>query len=338
MQAAVPQIVSRAALLFVLLISACGISAAQGIELRVRVVLDNGRAAPQGIRVSLMTPVGSIIAQDYTNDNGEALFRVGPGLYRLKVTSPEIETAESVSSFQVQSLEEAHFEYMQVKPKAVDSGASKGSTQTVSTSELNLPDKAQQEFKKGTEALDHQDMDSARKHFEAAVSIFPQYSGAYNNLGIIAVRSGDLQKARSYFEKAVEADPSMPDASVNLSKLLFRDKQYKRIEQLLGKVAGVHPENAEVLMFLAQAELLDAQPSLALGHAQRVHLLPDHEQFSAAHIIAGTALQQLNRPQDALHEYEQFLKESPNAPAASQVKAAVESLRSQAAGGQKDPH
>ena len=83
-----------------------------------------------------------------------------------------------------------------------------------------------------------------------------------------------------------------------------------------------------MLTLLAQAELLDNQPQQALANAQRVHALPDHRQFSSAHIIAGTALQKLDRPKEAVQEYELFLKESPDAPAAAQVRAAVTVLKS----------
>lgn len=64
--------------------------------------------------------------------------------------------------------------------------------------------------------------------FEEALALYPEYSQARFNLGIVRMKMGDLEKAREQFRMFIEADPFNPVAG----------KAREMIEEIGGKTGG----------------------------------------------------------------------------------------------------
>jgi tetratricopeptide (TPR) repeat protein len=274
--------------------------------------------------VDLLTSGGAIVAQLFTRDQGEVTFHsVFPGNYKLRVVGIDIEE-NSEASFSVESRESIHFETVRVKLKKTE--AQQSSNQgNISAASLNIPDKARKEFAKGVSSMSKNDMPEAQKHFSRATEIYPEYAGAYNNLGVIAMKSGSPDDGKKLFEQAVRADANNPNGYVNLARCLIMKDNSAEALPLLEKATALNPMDPEVLTLLANAQLSAHQLDVALANARKVHTM-EHQHFTISHLIAARVLVLQKKFDEAAAEYRTFLKESPESPKADSVRAAIESI------------
>jgi tetratricopeptide (TPR) repeat protein len=288
----------------------------------VRISLENERAAPEQLRVQLLTTSSATFGEQFTRDLGQVNFQNVPiGNYRIRVTGVDIEDAEV--SFTLDAFEQHHVEFVHVKrKKSAEQTSTEGS---VSAATLNIPDKARKEFDKGISGMNKSDYPEAQKHFSKALEIYPQYSAALNNLGVIAMRSGSPDEGRHFFEESIRVDGSNSSGYLNLARCLILQNKLTEAEPLLQKSVNLSPLDAEPLTLLANEQFVTGKLDLALANAHKVHSL-EHQRFALAHLIAARILEQENKLEEAAEEYKLFLKESPDSPKATSVRAALQSL------------
>jgi tetratricopeptide (TPR) repeat protein len=196
----------------------------------------------------------------------------------------------------------------------------------VTAADLNVPGKARKEYEKGGEAMEEGKWEEARVRFEKAISLYPQYAAAHNDLGVVYMNTGHREQGRAMFEEAIRISDRYARAHRNLGILLFHEKKYAESEASFQKSLATDPLDAQALTMLAQVQLMLQKPLEAAATATRVHDLP-HEQFAACHLIAARAYELLNKETDAMAEYTIFLKESPQNPNAPKVRAALDALK-----------
>jgi tetratricopeptide (TPR) repeat protein len=300
-------------------------------DLTVRVHNTQDRSLDTPVQVELLSPQGTPMMAAHVTGESPAQFQVMPGnSLKLRVSGPGIETTTSDSIY-IYAWERSHSETVNVN--MVDSsGANKatdrtGDSPTVSAAEMNIPPKARDELQKGTDAFLKGDLKKAQEHYEKAAAIYPQYARAYTDLGVIAIKGGDRGKAREMFSKSISVDEGFLPGYVDLARMDFQDRNYQQSEKLLQKVMSVNPSIPDALALLASAEFMNKEYDKALADAQRTHRLPNHEQFADIHLVAGQVYQMKNREQDAIAEYQLFLKESPNSPRVPSVQKQVAQLQ-----------
>jgi len=296
-------------------------------QIMVRVTLENERPAGDRIRVELLTGGGVRVADTFTNSEGRVTFTVTfPGDYRLQVSGSTLE-GSTTATFHVDDQDKSNTVFVKVKPK-VDQTASTSKPNTAATTsaaELRIPPDAQKAFHKGMDAWEHRDFQKAAEYFEKAIAIYPAYDAAYNNLGVMYFQTNQLEKARAAFEKSVALNEKNADADRNLARILINDGNFTRAEALLKKSLLVEPLNPVTLTLLCVAEAESGDADGALATARKTHQLP-HEGYPLVHYIAGRALEQEGKPQQAYAEYETYLSESPNGAEAQQVRTALSHL------------
>jgi tetratricopeptide (TPR) repeat protein len=296
-------------------------------EILVRVTIENDRAAGNQIRVELRNDSDVPVGETFTDSEGRASFHVAiAGQYRVLVSGTPIEgtTSEIV---RVEDMDKSRTVFLRVKPKSdVAAGTVKSNAPAVtSAAELRVPSEAKKAFHKGMEAWEHNDFPKAAQQFEKAVSIYPQYDTAFNNLGVMYYQMNQTEKARKAFEQSVSLNDRNPDADRNLARILVQDGDFARAEDLLRKSLSVEPLNPISLTLMCVAEVQTGDDDGALTTARKVHQLP-HEGYSVVHFVAGQALERKGQPQKASAEYETYLRESPNGAEASQVRNALTRL------------
>jgi tetratricopeptide (TPR) repeat protein len=298
----------------------------QTATLKVRLYFENGRPVQQQLLVRLTDALGNTVSDAYSDTQGRAEFNgLNPGDYRLKVSGLGAEDTTS-NTFSIMRGEGLHFETVDVKAKAEAGDASSGAPGgTVSAADLNVPDKAKKEFDKGTAALGRNDLAEAKAHFEKAVQIYPQYAGAYNNLGIVAMKAGDHDAATAAFQQAIHINSHYSRAYINLARLLLPDRKYSEAENMLNLALTTEPLNAEALTLLANVELQTGHYDQAAATAAKAHSVP-HDGFAIVHIVAAVADENRHLPQEAAAQYAAYLKEAPDGPAAPRARAALAAL------------
>jgi tetratricopeptide (TPR) repeat protein len=324
----------RFSILSVLLLTLMGAAGAQrrqneslcDLSIHIRAMNDTSFDIP--LLVELLSPQGTPIMAIHTSGASTADFRVLPGsTFKVRVSGQGIETT-TTSNIVLFANEQMHVETVNVntvEPPEQKKPAT-GSA-TVSVAEMHAPPKAREELQKGTDAFLKGDLKKAQERYEKAAAIYPQYARAYTDLGVVAIKEGDRAKAREMFSKAISVDEGFLPAYVNLARMDFQDRNYQESEKLLQKVMAVNPSIPDALALLASSEYMNKEYDKALADAQRTHRLPGHEQFADIHLVAGQVYEMKNRQQDALAEYQLFLKENPNSPRAPMVQKQVAQLQ-----------
>lgn len=300
-------------------------SPARTLDVNIRVSYPNDHPADKGIEVTLVAAQGGIVQQSFTDDMGAVTFHgVPPGQYRIRLAGIDVETTEA-GNFELTKFESSHYEYVHVTPKA-DKSQAAGAAGMVSAAELNIPEKAKKEFDRGLESMQKSDDKKALEHFEKATSIYPQYSQAYNNIGVIEVKAGQTAEARQAFETAVSLNPKSASSYLNLARMSMTEQKYPEADQFISKALTAEPNRVDAVALAAQTKLMLGDSDAAYAYARKVHSMGDHKNYAVVHLICARVLQQRNEPAQALTEYKQFLEESPNSPSAPQVRDAIAHL------------
>jgi len=294
---------------------------------RVRIVVVD-RTTNRGIQdvtVQLMDAVGSSSAQSERNTDsaGQAEFQSWTGTHRVRIYGPQVH--EYNGDFDISQSESFHLERIYVVEKEENATTSLASPITVPAVRLKIPDNARKEFEKGSKAMEEQRWGESRKHFQAAVDLYPEYDLAYNGLGVACSQLNDTPAARQAFLKATELNDKFAGAQRNLARILLSEHNYQEVAALLNRSLNVEPVNAWALTNAAHAELRLHRFKEAAEHAQRVHGLP-HDGLANAHVIAGYALEALGQPQEAAEQWRLYLKEDPKGPNAKRAQEAVARL------------
>jgi tetratricopeptide (TPR) repeat protein len=298
-----------------------------GADVRVQVTFTDDRPASFHLKVELVTSGSEVqLKTTFTDDNGTCEFGgVRPGNYRVRVSGIGVkETTGRV--FTISRGQGAHFEHIQVERVGEDAVTQSSTQAMVTAADLNVPGKARKEYEKGGEAMEEGKWEEARVRFEKAISLYPQYAAAHNDLGVVYMNTGHREQGRAMFEEAIRISDRYARAHRNLGILLFHEKKYAESEASFQKSLATDPLDAQALTMLAQVQLMLQKPLEAAATATRVHDLP-HEQFAACHLIAARAYELLNKETDAMAEYTIFLKESPQNPNAPKVRAALDALK-----------
>jgi tetratricopeptide (TPR) repeat protein len=319
-----------ASILLLLVSSSCivGQMAKENCALSVHVRTLDERNIETPVQVEVLSPQGVVATASIAGDQA-AEFQVTSGKnFRLKVTGSNIESV-TTSFIVIQSLENTHSEIIHVKVLNQDEGqTTPAGSATVSMSEMGAPKKAVGEMKKGLDAYSHAEITQAQAHFEKAVAEYPRYALAYDMLGVIAVREPDRPKARELFSRSIQTDSTFFPAYVDLARLDLQDKQYAESESLLGKAISLNPSAPDAVALLAATEFANKEYDKALVDVDRTHALRNHEQFAEVHLMAARVLRMQNRPNEAIIQFQLFLKEKPNSPEGESARRALASLGS----------
>ncbi|HZP22718.1 MAG TPA: tetratricopeptide repeat protein [Terriglobales bacterium] len=293
-------------------------------NVHIHVILGNDRNAGPYLLIHLMQGSSAdVVATGYTNDIGETDFIGVPvGDYHVEVSGDGIQTTES-DTFEVDNRKVTQAQYVTVK-KTEESGPTPVSAHSamVSAADLKVPDKARKELDKANQAMALHDWKKSKEHLDKALAIDPSYVTAYNNLGVLYAKMDDVANEEQALKKAVGLDEHFAPALLNYAKLSIRQKNFPQAESLLQREVSVDPDNPESLLLLADAQYMNRHFEAAIVSADKAHSAsPQHASF--VHYIAARAYQQQNRQQDALAEFQTFLKEEPKGPRADHVRGDI---------------
>jgi tetratricopeptide (TPR) repeat protein len=169
------------------------------------------------------------------------------------------------------------------------------------------PAKAKRAFEKAQKYTDAGKPEEARRSLEEAIRLFPEYTEAYSNLGVLLVRTGKKEAALESFEKAMSLGPESAILRTNYAfvlKALGRrddalkaakravdlDASYARGQYMLGSMLAERSETAE------QAA---------------VHLRRAAEEVPQAHLHLAQLLVRSGDRSGAILELEQYKSHAP---------------------------
>ncbi len=299
---------------------------ANPVTLIVRVYIESFQnPAPANLTVQITDLYGGMPRDQKTDESGRVEFHAVTKTYRLRVFGPGIQEYNDV--VEIEAMETRKTFNAIVKADSYGGSATPGRLDSgmIPTNRLKAPEKAQKEFEKGSQSLDKKTWEEAKKHFEAAIAIYPDYDVAYNGLGQALANTGDATAARAAFEKAIKINDNFAMAYRNLARISLSERKFDEMDNLLTRSLSADPLNAWALAYAAYAELQLHKFDDAIGHARKAHSVP-HDGLASIHIVAARALEEKQQPAEAASEYRMYLQEDPAGRDAERARKAIARL------------
>jgi tetratricopeptide (TPR) repeat protein len=111
----------------------------------------------------------------------------------------------------------------------------------ISATTLAAPKDARKAYEKGMEAAQKKKFDEARKQFEKAVTVYPQYALAWYELGRIYQHQNNREKAREFYGKSLEADPKFIKPYLQLALLSAQDRNWQDVADTTDRLLKLDP-------------------------------------------------------------------------------------------------
>jgi len=140
------------------------------------------------------------------------------------------------------------------------------------------PDSAAAHYNVGTVLEEQGKKEQAAAQYEEALRLAPDYAQAHNNLGNILLDGGDASGAMRHYRDAIRAKPDYAEAHNNLASVLM----------------ALDPDRIDE----------------AIEHLQEALRL--HARYPAAHFNLARALRQKKNARDAVVQYREALRDSPD--------------------------
>jgi len=195
----------------------------------------------------------------------------------------------------------------------------------VTVSELSIPAKARKEFDRALESLRKQDIKQALEQLNKAVSIYPAFPGAYNNLGVVYARLGDAAGEREALQKAIELNDHFELAYLNWARMSLANSDFRDAEAALTKVFKLDAADPMATVLLAYSQFMQGHFEEAIATSGRAHTLEKPHAF--AHRIAARAFEKEQQWDRAVAELQMFLKEDRSGPLSASARRELEIVR-----------
>jgi len=121
---------------------------------------------------------------------------------------------------------------------------------TVSAASLAAPDKAKQQFEKGTEQEKKGKWAAASDYFRKAIQVYPRYAVAWLELGRTQIQQNDFTEAQHSFRQAATQDSKLLPAYFELARLQVEQKEWKALAETTGKMVELAPDSSPLFWFL----------------------------------------------------------------------------------------
>ena len=181
-----------------------------------------GAVSLRSLRVNLFAIQTPYAESAEVNRSGEFRFRaLVPGDYTVAVVRNglgEIRRTVVVSAAVADPSGVVHATI----PYTSSEAAANPNGGVVSVRQLSIPAGASVKYTEAQKRLAAHDPVDAVRLLDEAVAIAPQFSTAWNAMGVIAFQTGDDDRAESLFRKALAADPDSFDPLVNLGGALLK--------------------------------------------------------------------------------------------------------------------
>jgi Tfp pilus assembly protein PilF len=295
------------------------------VNVRGQVYGPNGAPLQTTIRLQLSGEDGRRPPEYYFTDSKGAfvlgLLAQGAG-YTLIVESDGKTWATTRVSFYALGLRP----YVLIHLLPFESAPSPGTSVSVAELNQNVPHGARKEYESAIQQLAAGDLLRARKGFERAIQLFPDFVEARSELAVVSMREGDLPAAEALLRRALELDSAAVRPLLNLGLCLYRQQRYAEALPFLERGVQLHPVNAHG-NFLYGITLVMAGDD---ARAEPV-LLKAYEQGGKHYAKAQLYLSQLfvrqKKFERAAEALDIYLRDLPDAPDAHDLRATLSKLR-----------
>jgi tetratricopeptide (TPR) repeat protein len=263
---------------------------------------------------------GGMAGETNTDRNGKFSFTgLTPELYIVSVRLQGFKEVQQQVDLRTQVTD-----YIQLQLVADDRSDSSTSTKP-GVINAHVPNDAVAEFQKGCDALLHDNTGEGILHLEKAIKLYPNYSEAMLLLGTAYMDNREWDKAESTLRQALAAEPKLAAAYFALGELYLRQKKYTDAEKQT--IAGLKLDPKSVgghfllgRLYYELGDIVKAGPHV--GTALRLN-----PKFAEGHLLAANILLRARQIENALVEFEEYLRLEPNGEYSEQAKEAAQRIK-----------
>lgn len=224
------------------------------------------------------------------------------------------------------NLRDATSEYLLFQLVADSSAPSTAPTSSSVVVNASTPADAQKEFEEGRAALlDRKEVEKSLPHLEKAVSIYPNFLDAQFLLGTAYMDLHQWDKAERALRRTLEINPNSSAALFALGEVYLRQKKYVEAEKSLQEGLKLDKDSWQGHFALGRTYWSMGNISKAGPQVGRaLQLKPD---LAEAHLLAGNILLRARQPENALTEFEEYVRLAPKGEFAEQARATAQKIR-----------
>ena len=277
------------------------------------------------MRIKLASPEwGEILAM--TDDRGRFVFSsVGSGVYTIIIdreegyesVSREVEIIRSRSTVPETYTVSIRLRLAEnKKPKT-------GPPAVVSASNAGVPKPALDHYENASKLAREKDYKGAIKELKLAVSEYPAFVNAHNQMGVLYLRLDDVDHADEAFKAALKINPDAYEPLLNRGISLYRLAKFKDAETTFRKTLKVKADSAVSYYYLGRTlNKLGRNEDAEKAFLTCLKMSPDD--FKEAHrLLAAIYLDRGALPR-VVEELEAYLKVVPTAPDAENLRQVIE--------------
>jgi tetratricopeptide (TPR) repeat protein len=295
-------------------------------SIRGRIVLPGGAFVTESIKLTLQT-TRDTISVIYTDNQGQFEFpNLVPGNYKLEIEADRQRFEEFTENVQVFRGTPTVVTPTLKEKTTTASETSKDSVVSISELERKVPGNARKEFEKASQAAYAHKTDDAIAHLRKAISLYPDYVMAYNDLGTYLSEQGKLEEAAAELRKAVALDDKAFNPALNLGIVLVRQNRLMEAADILRKAQALGPRSAAVHLYSGLADARLGRFDEADKELKAAYSLGDSSYAIALFHLGQLYMKRADR-NEALKFFERYLAEVPNATNADEVRKTIARLR-----------
>ena len=194
--------------------------------------------------------------------------------------------------------------------------------------DASVPSAARKEFEKADAILATQKKErtgEAMVHLQKALMLYPNFLEAQLKLGAAYMDLQQWDNAEQALKRALEINPKTVNAYLALGEVYSRQKKYSEAEKSLRD--GLIIEDRSWQGHFALARLYYTRGDLARAARQVGLTIQLNDSFPDAHLLAANIHLKVNNRQDALEQFQAYLRLAPKGEFAAQARQAIEKLK-----------
>ena len=300
-------------------------STTEPTEIRGQVRYARGNAPVVDALVRLESLAGGYVGEERTDRLGKFRF---PGLlpiqYFVSIRQPGYqEIRREVNLVMVAS------DYIQIQLIPDDENTTSANIYSSKIIDANVPPEARKEFERAQAAFANgKKGDEAILHLEKAVRLYPKFVEAELQLGTAYMDRKQWDLAEQALRHALELNPKTANADFALGAMYLEQRRFEDAERVLRK--GLDLENRSWLGHYTLGRVYwtrSANGDLQRAARQVALTLQLNDNFADGHLLAGNIFLQAKRREEALQEFQTYLRLAPKGPYADQTRETVKRLR-----------
>jgi thioredoxin-like negative regulator of GroEL len=294
-----------------------------------------GARPAEFVMVRLESFRGGLVGEVITDRSGKFMFTgLLADLYIVTIRTPGYNEVQQEVDLRTQPSDYVMF---QLVAKKGSSGLPPAPPRSGAVVDASVPAPARAEFEKGRdELLQRNNTDEGIAHLEKALSLYPKYLQAKLLLAAAYMDKKEWTKAETMLLEVLTLGPKTAEAHFALGEIYLRQKRDEEAEKVLLQGLQIEDRSFQGHLTLSRVywdmaskikDETQARPYLEKSYDQVKQALSLNPNLAHAHLLKGYLLLRVPRAQDALTEFEAYLRLEPQGEFSGQVKEVVQKIK-----------